>query len=48
MTEKYVREMQDMYEGSKTIVNCAVGLTKWFNMKVGLHQRLASSPFLLQ
>ena len=44
--EKCVRLVQDMYEGSKTVVRCAVRATKSFKIKVGLHQGSALSPFL--
>ena len=37
--EKYVQLVQDMYEGSETVVRCAVGITESFKVKVGLHQR---------
>ncbi|KAI5089824.1 hypothetical protein C0J45_19959 [Silurus meridionalis] len=38
VSEKYVRVVQDMYEDSVTAVKCAVGITDWFKVKVGLHQ----------
>lgn len=44
--ETYVRVVQDMYENSLTAVRCAVGLTDWFEVGVGLHQGSALSPFL--
>ena len=46
LTEKYVRAVQDMYEGCKTVVRCAVGVTEEFKVEVGLHQGSALSPFL--
>ena len=47
MTEKHVQLVQDIYEGSKTIVRCAVGTTESFKIKVRLHNRSALSSFLL-
>ena len=42
IVEKYVQLVQDMYEGSETVVRC----TESFKVKVGLHQGSALSPFL--
>ena len=47
IVEKYVRLVQDMYEGSETVVRCAVGTTESFKGKVRLHQGLALSSFLI-
>ena len=44
--EKYVLLIQDMYEGSETVVRCAVETTESFKVKVGLHQGSALSLFL--
>ena len=46
LAEKYVRIVQDMYDGSTTAVRCAVGVTEGFEAKVGLHQGSAFSPCL--
>ena len=37
IVEKYVQLVQDMYEGSETMLRCAVGTTESFKVKVGLH-----------
>ena len=36
MAEKYVQLVQDMYEGSETVVRYAIGAKASFNVKVGL------------
>ena len=46
LAEKYVRIVQDMYDGSTTAVRCAVGVTEGIEVKVGLHQGSALSPCL--
>ena len=46
VTEKYVRVVQDMYDGCRTVVRFAVGMTEDFKVEVGLHQGSALSPFL--
>ena len=38
LAEKYVRIVQDMYDGSTTAVRCAVGVTEGFKVKAGQHQ----------
>ena len=44
--EKYIRLIQGMYKSSKTNVKCVIGTTDSFQVKVGLHQGSALSPFL--
>lgn len=44
--DKCVRLVEDMYDDSKTVVRCVVGVADWFKMGVGLHQRPALRPFL--
>ena len=46
MTEKYVRLVLDTYQGSETVMRCAVGTTVSFKVKVGLGQESALSPLL--
>ena len=48
IVEKYVQLVQDLNEGSKTVVRCAVGTTESFRVKVGLHQGSALSLFLFE
>ena len=44
--EKYVSLIQDMYEGATTKVKSSVGLTRSIQVRVGLHQGSALSPYL--
>ena len=44
--EKYVRIVQDMYEGARTQIRSSVGETEWIQVKVGLHQGSSLSPYL--
>ena len=46
MAKKHVQLAQDIYEGSETVVRCAIGTTESFKVKVGLHQGSGLSPFL--
>ncbi|KAI5095993.1 sushi, von Willebrand factor type A, EGF and pentraxin domain-containing protein 1 isoform X4 [Silurus meridionalis] len=46
VAKKYVRLVQDMYEDSVIAVKCAVGMTDWIKVEVGLHQGSALRPFL--
>ena len=46
IVEKYVRLVQDMYNGSETAARWAVGTTESFKIKIELHQRSALSSFL--
>ena len=45
-SECYVRVITDMCHGATATVRCAAGLTKEFEIRVGLHQDSALSPFL--
>ena len=47
IVEKYVRLVQDMYEGNETVVRCRVGTTESFKVNVGLHQGSALFVSLL-
>ena len=44
MAEKYVRLVQNMYEGSETVVRCVVRTKESFKVKVELDQGSALSP----
>ncbi|KAI5726127.1 hypothetical protein M8J77_024147 [Diaphorina citri] len=44
--EKYVTLVRDMYKDAKTKIRSSVGTTDWINVKVGLHQGSAISPYL--
>ena len=46
IVEKHVQLIQDMYEGSQTVMRCAEGTTESFKVKVGLHQGSALILFL--
>ena len=46
IVENYVQLVQDVYEGSKTVVMCAVGTAESFKVGVGLYRGSALSPFL--
>ena len=46
VAEKYLQIVQDMYEGSKTVMRCAIETTERFKVKVRLHRGSALSPFL--
>ena len=46
VSEKYVKVVQDMYAGATTQVKSTVGKTGMFNVRVGLHQGSALSPYI--
>ena len=46
VNEKYVRLVQDMYDGAESNVNSCIGPTEQFKIRVGLHQGSALSPYL--
>lgn len=46
VSEKYVRLVQDVYEGATTQARSSVGLTESFPVGVGLHQGSSLSPYI--
>ena len=46
VSEKYVKVVQDMYEGATTQVRSSVGTTEKFSVRVGLHQGSTLSPYI--
>nr|XP_027237902.1 uncharacterized protein LOC113829023 [Penaeus vannamei] len=44
--KKYVRIIQDMYEGARTRLRTIVGTTGWISDRVGLHHGSPLSPYL--
>ena len=46
MGKKYMQLVHDMYEGSETVMRCAVGTTESFKVKVGLHQGSAFAAIM--
>ena len=44
--EAYIKIIQDMYEDCQTQVTTREGNTKYFDVKVGLHQGSAINPLL--
>ena len=47
LAEKYVRIVQYVYADSTTAVRCVVGVTDGFEVRVGLHQGSALSPYAM-
>ena len=43
---KYIKVIQDMYDGCTTSVRTLIGSKESFEVKVGLHQGSALSPLL--
>ncbi|XP_037781675.1 uncharacterized protein LOC119578030 [Penaeus monodon] len=47
VAEKYVRLVQDVYEGAKTRVRGSVGVRGWITVRLGLHQGFSLNPYLI-
>ncbi len=46
MPEKYIRLVQNIYQGHKTVMHTAARESNRFDAEFGLHQGLALSPYM--